>query len=140
MLGFVSALSASVAVMVLLMSVLLANVLATTLEAEQNKDKALLEGTKDNQSVQDEKTNMMKSLVFSHDVVKMMDNPKVKTINVYCSYGNNLTLNTAMTYTIYNTVLIKKNIPNITVSAEKPVEDTKNTNTCFLKSTEHERK
>lgn len=140
MLGFVSALSASVAVMVLLMSVLLANVLATTLEAEQNKDKALLEGTKDNQSVQDEKTNMMKSLVFSHDVVKVMDNPKVKTINVYCSYGNNLTLNTAMTYTIYNTVLIKKNIPNITVSAEKPVEDTKNTNTCFLKSTEHERK
>ncbi|HEQ1859953.1 TPA: hypothetical protein VEO38_003539 [Providencia alcalifaciens] len=140
MLGFVSALSASVAVMVLLMSVLLANVLATTLEAEQNKDKALLEGTKDNQSVQDEKTNMMKSLVFSHDVVKVMDNPKVKAINVYCSYGNNLTLNTAMTYTIYNTVLIKKNIPNITVSAEKPVEDTKNTNTCFLKSTEHERK
>lgn len=47
MLGFISALSAAVATMTLLMAVLLANVLASAMEVEKNKDKALLTGIKE---------------------------------------------------------------------------------------------
>ncbi|CAG9409070.1 hypothetical protein [Providencia alcalifaciens] len=140
MLGFVSALSASVAVMVLLMSVLLANVLSTTMEMEKNKNKALLEGVSEKQSTQAGQSDIVQSLVFSQDSLKVMKDPKIKTINVYCSYGYNLSFNSSMTYTIYNTVLIKKNLPGITILAEKPINDTENENTCFLKSTKHESK
>lgn len=146
MLGFVSALSSSVAVMVLLMSVLLANVLSTTMGMEKNKDKTFLEGISDKQNIENNKNiennqnNIMKSLVFNHADLKVMNNPKIKVISVHCSYGNNLSFDSSMTYTVYNTVLIKKNIPNITVVAEKPVKDTQGENTCFLKSTKHERK
>ena len=158
MLGFISALSAAVATMTLLMAVLLANVLSSTMAAEQNKGKATLMGIEDdkledsteiNNSNNDSNSHnygggngnsMIKSLTFSHDTLKLIDNNKVKSIDVYCSYGNNISLDAAMTYTIYNTILIKKNTPNISIKALKPVEDSDGVNACFLKSEENERK
>ncbi|WP_369309726.1 hypothetical protein [Providencia rettgeri] len=141
MLGFVSALSASVAVMVLLMSVLLANVLSTTMEMEKNKNKAILEGVK-NQSIADNEntisSNITQSLVLNNEIMKELKQDKINTIELSCSYGNNITLDAAMTYTIYNTVLIKRNIPQIVIDAKKPVEDKININTCFFKSKKDE--
>lgn len=48
MLGFVSALSASVSVMILLMAVLLANVMSSAMDMEENKHKAKILGIEDN--------------------------------------------------------------------------------------------
>ncbi len=158
MLGFISALSAAVATMTLLMAVLLANVLSSTMAAEQNKGKATLMGIEEDKLGDSTEINnnnndsnsrnygsgngnsMIKSLTFSHDTLKLIDNNKVKSIDVYCSYGNNISLDAAMTYTIYNTILIKKNTPNISIKALKPVEDSDGVNACFLKSEENERK
>ncbi|MEX0425550.1 hypothetical protein KDV38_17680 [Providencia rettgeri] len=148
MLGFISALSAAVATMTLLMAVLLANVLSSTMAAEKNKGKAALIGidnrdTEASSSINTDSNsgnNIMTSLMFSHDTLKLIDHKKVKSIDVYCSYGNNISFDAAMTYTIYNTVLIKKNMPNVHIKALKPIEDNQGVNACFLKSEENERK
>lgn len=141
MLGFVSALSASVAVMVLLMSVLLANVLSTTMEMEKNKNKAILEGVKNQYIANNENTtssNITQSLILNNEILKVLKQDKINTIELSCSYGNNITLDAAMTYTIYNTVLIKRNIPQIVIDTKKPIEDKININTCFFKSKKDE--
>ncbi|MCD2529584.1 hypothetical protein ACLI07_20285 [Providencia huaxiensis] len=150
MLGFISALSAAVATMTLLMAVLLANVLSSTMAAEENKGKAALIGidnsnTEASASINTDSNNgngknIMKSLIFSHDTIKFINHKKVKSIDIYCSYGNNISFDVAMTYTIYNTVLIKKSTPNVHIKALKPIEDNQGVNACFLKSEENERK
>ncbi len=142
MLGFVSALSASVAVMVLLMSVLLANVLSTALEMGKNKNKATLEGIESNYVAKEDNImagSMMQSLIFNNEVLNVIDSKKVKSLAIYCSYGNNITQDAAMTYTVYNTVLLKRNIPEIIIDAQKPIKDTVGLNTCFFKSNNDER-
>lgn len=88
MLGFISALSAAVATMILLMSVLLANVLASALTEEENKNKAVLmnidyqdkgEGEGDGEG-DGEYVNlkMMKSLIFSSEVLTAIKKLKLK--------------------------------------------------------------
>ncbi|MGF7483643.1 hypothetical protein [Providencia sp. SP181] len=145
MLGFISALSAAVATMILLMSVLLANVLASALTEEKNKNKAVLmnvdyqdkgEGAGEGKYVN---LNMMKSLIFSSEVLTAIKKTQTKNIDLYCSYGHNLNLDAALTYTIYNTILIKRNIQKVNVTANSPIEDTENINTCYLKSNDNER-
>ncbi len=145
MLGFISALSAAVATMILLMSVLLANVLASALTEEENKNKAVLmnidyqdkgEGEGEGEYVN---LKMMKSLIFSSEVLTAIKKTQTKNIDLYCSYGHNLNLDAALTYTIYNTILIKRNIQKVNVTANSPIEDTENINTCYLKSNDNER-
>lgn len=145
MLGFISALSAAVATMILLMSVLLANVLASALTEEENKNKAVLmnidyqdkgKGEGDGEYVN---LKMMKSLIFSSEVLTAIKKTQTKNIDLYCSYGHNLNLDAALTYTIYNTILIKRNIQKVNVTANSPIEDTENINTCYLKSNDNER-
>ncbi|MBN4866932.1 MULTISPECIES: hypothetical protein [Providencia] len=147
MLGFISALSAAVATMILLMSVLLANVLASALteEKNKNKNKAVLmnvdyqdkgEGAGEGEYVN---LKMMKSLIFSSEVLTAIKKTQTKNIDLYCSYGHNLNLDAALTYTIYNTILIKRNIQKVNVTANSPIEDTENINTCYLKSNDNER-
>ncbi|MEZ2683040.1 hypothetical protein [Providencia rettgeri] len=144
MLGFISALSAAVATMTLLMAVLLANVLASAMEVEKNKDKALLTGIKEKNTDESEEFNnkniMAKSLTFSREVLQVLDNKKVKSVDIYCTYGNNISFDSAMTYTVYNTILIKRNTPNASIKALKPVEDNVGVNACFLKGEEYESK
>lgn len=144
MLGFISALSAAVATMTLLMAVLLANVLASAMEVEKNKEKALLMGIKEKSTEETEELNnkniIVKSLTFSRDVLQVLDSKKVKSVDIYCTYGNNISFDSAMTYTVYNTILIKRNTPNASIKALKPVEDNVGVNACFLKGEEHESK
>ncbi|HHR5991689.1 TPA: hypothetical protein ACS73B_003259 [Providencia alcalifaciens] len=142
MLGFVSALSASVSVMILLMAVLLANVMSSAMDMEENKHKAKILGIDDNGGeIKDKNKNIhntMKSLTFNYEILNTIDYNKIKSIEIYCSYGNNLTLDTALTYTVYNTVYLKKNIPQVSIKALKPAEDKNGLNSCFLKGKEKE--
>lgn len=147
MLGFISALSAAVATMILLMSVLLANVLASASTEEKNKNRAVLmnvdyqdkgEGEGEGEG-EGANINMMKSLIFSNEVLTVIKKTEAKNIDLYCSYGHNLNLDAALTYTIYNTILLKRNIQKINVTANSPIEDTENINTCYLKSNDDER-
>ena len=144
MLGFVSALSASVSVMILLMAVLLANVMSSAMDMEENKNKAKILGIEDNggesKDINNNKNknihNTMKSLTFNYEILNTIDYNKIKGIEIYCSYGNNLTLDTALTYTVYNTVYLKKNIPQVSIKALKPAEDKNGLNSCFFKGKE----
>lgn len=142
MLGFVSALSASVSVMILLMAVLLANIMSSAMDMEENKHKAKILGIEDNGGeIKDKNKNIhntMKSLTFNYEILNTIDYNKIKSIEIYCSYGNNLTLDTALTYTVYNTVYLKKNIPQVSIKALKPAEDKNGLNSCFLKGKEKE--
>ncbi|HHR6030492.1 TPA: hypothetical protein ACS70J_002770 [Providencia alcalifaciens] len=143
MLGFVSALSASVSVMILLMAVLLANVMSSAMDMEENKNKAKILGIEDNggesKDINNNNNNnnnihnTMKSLTFNYEILNKIDYNKIKGIEIYCSYGNNLTLDTALTYTVYNTVYLKKNIPQVSIKALKPAEDKNGLNSCFFK-------
>ncbi|WP_275076815.1 hypothetical protein [Providencia rettgeri] len=140
MLGFVSALSASVSVMILLMAVLLANVMSSAMDMEKNKNKAQLLGIEDSNKKNNKINNNMTSLTFNNEVLDKIDHEKVKKIEIYCSYGNNLTLDAALTYTVYNTIYLKRNIPKVDIHALNPVEDNNGENSCFLKSQKHEKK
>lgn len=134
MLGFVSALSASVSVMILLMAVLLANVMSSAMDIEKNKHKAKLLGIKNSTESKVSTNKTMKSLIFNNEILNNVDHKKIKEIEMYCSYGNNLTLDAALTYTVYNTVYLKRNIPQVKIKALKPVEDNSGVNNCFFKS------
>lgn len=148
MLGFVSALSASVSVMILLMAVLLANVMSSAMDMEENKHKTKILGIEDNGGEIKDKNknknknknihNTMKSLTFNYEILNTINYNKIKSIEIYCSYGNNLTLDTALTYTVYNTVYLKKNISQVSIKALKPAEDKNGLNSCFLKGKEKE--
>ncbi|MDL9985354.1 hypothetical protein QS817_19715 [Providencia rettgeri] len=114
------------------------------MEVEKNKDKALLTGIKEKNTDETEEFNnkniMAKSLTFSREVLQVLDNKKVKSVDIYCTYGNNISFDSAMTYTVYNTILIKRNTPNASIKALKPVEDNVGVNACFLKGEEYESK
>lgn len=140
MLGFVSALSASVSVMILLMAVLLANVMSSAMDIEKNKNKAKLLGIENSTESKANTNKTMKSLIFNNEILDNVDHKKIKEIEMYCSYGNNLTLDAALTYTVYNTVYLKRNIPQVKIKTLKPVEDNGGVNNCFFKSQEHEKK
>ncbi|HGB5788199.1 TPA: hypothetical protein ACIVT4_004921, partial [Salmonella enterica subsp. diarizonae serovar 61:l,v:z35] len=123
MLGFVSALSSAVAVMILLMSALLANLLSVSLDKEKNKSKLNFasisqvekkdknsKGSQAQKGQGDDKNGQsgisVSGLFLTPQILKPFDyspNP----IAIECSFGSNLSYEVARKYLTYNYIVSK---------------------------------
>lgn len=141
MLGFVSALSSAVAVMILLMSVLLTNLLSVTLDQNRKKESANIVFTDNSGESGDSRTGKKKTKAvgpskgFSLSVTDLLPLRNAKTgaeIKIYCTYGNNLSLDIAKKYTTYNYIVAKKTLREAdNILVEQPVYDPTGKNNCI---------
>lgn len=132
MLGFVSALSSAVAVMILLMAVLLVNLLSLTLEQDRKKDYANL--IYNSETEQKHRVVMpLKGFSFSvTDLLPFRASKEGVVIRIYCTYGNNLSLDIAQKYTTYNYIIAKKALRDIDqVLVGQPVYEPSGKNNCI---------
>lgn len=137
MLGFVSALSSAVAVMILLMSVLLANLLSAAI----SKDAKLNSATLSLSSVEGggAKENKKNAIIhepgqgFSLSATDLISLASANTtVRVYCTYGNNLSLDVAKKYTTYNYIVTKSALANSKIIVGQPVYEPKSKNNCIV--------
>ncbi|MEB2439816.1 hypothetical protein [Citrobacter braakii] len=133
MLGFVSALSSAVAVMILLMSVLLTNLLSVTSTKDKKMEHAnLLLSTSSGTSNED--TNSVKPgrgySLSAKDLLPLKNTEK--DIVIYCTYGNNLSLNVSQKYSTYNYIIVKKSLGSrVNITVEQPIYEPNKKNTCI---------
>ena len=134
MLGFVSALSSALAVIILIMSIMLVNLLksATNNSSEQSE----LEVNPENVArIQNMATSLdgfkLDYNIVTSDVLEAIKTkPDLKTINLSCTYGNNFNLAIAEKYITFNLVILKKTNPDLEINYEKPSLDEKGLNYC----------
>lgn len=136
MLGFVSALSSAVAVMILLMSVLLANLLSAAISKDAKLNSATLSFNSGGGGIA--KENKKNAIVpgsgqgFSLSATDLIPLASSNTtVRVYCTYGNNLSLDVAKKYTTYNYIVAKSALANTQIIAGQPVYEPKNKNNCI---------
>lgn len=139
MLGFVSALSSAVAVMILLMSVLLTNLLSVTSEKDKKMGHAnllLKESSGTSEKKTDSKTSGKtvkpgKGYSLSAKDLFPLKNTE-RDIVIYCTYGNNLSLSVSQKYSTYNYIIIKKTLgSHVNLTVEQPIYEPNKKNTCI---------
>lgn len=128
MLGFVSALSSAVAVMILLLSVLLANLLSVAITKDNKLDSANLAYEADNKAQID--AAMGKGFSLSVKDLLPLRSSDV-AVRLYCTYGNNLSLEVAKKYTTYNYIVAKSALGDKKIIVEQPIYENKK-NTCIV--------
>ncbi|AIP97902.1 hypothetical protein ACLLS5_001585 [Salmonella enterica] len=128
MLGFVSALSSAVAVMILLLSVLLANLLSVAITKDNKLDSANLTYEADNK----DQTDVVMGKGFSLSVKDLLPlRSSDAAVRLYCTYGNNLSLEVAKKYTTYNYIVAKSALGDKKIIVEQPIYENKK-NTCIV--------
>ena len=135
MLGFVSALSSAVAVMILLMSVLLTNLLSVTSEKDKKMGHAnllLKESSGTSEKKTDSKTvKPGKGYSLSAKDLLPLKNAE-RDIVIYCTYGNNLSLSVSQKYSTYNYIIVKKTLgSHVNLTVEQPIYEPNKKNTCI---------
>ncbi|EEJ0025500.1 hypothetical protein Y657_000325 [Salmonella enterica subsp. enterica] len=135
MLGFVSALSSAVAVMILLMSALLANLLSISLAKEMNKSKLNFESIPQVDKTDDENGRVaisISGLSLTPKILKPFENSP-NPISIECSFGKNLSYEVASKYLTYNYIVSKLMFKNKKVIALPLKEKNNEANTCVIK-------
>ncbi|HED5893953.1 TPA: hypothetical protein R5R88_004584 [Salmonella enterica] len=118
--------------MILLMSVLLANLLSAAISKDAKLDSATLSFT--SVEGEDKKNSIIPEpgQGFSLSATDLMSLASSNTtVRVYCTYGNNLSLDVAKKYTTYNYIVAKSILANSKVIVEQPVYEPKNKNNCI---------
>ncbi|EBJ2068822.1 hypothetical protein DP590_07520 [Salmonella enterica] len=132
MMGFVSALSSSIALIVLIMIAQLINIMNIT--SQQDRAGALF--VKSNENLQDftqgtnQKNSNETSYFLTPDVVSAIG--KHIDYILYCEYGDNLDLSTAGKILSYNYLALKKGYPEANITIKKPVLSTDKKNLCKI--------
>ena len=55
-----------------------------------------------------------------------------KDIVIYCTYGNNLSLNVSQKYSTYNYIIVKKSLGSrVNITVEQPIYEPNKKNTCI---------
>ncbi|ECG1336851.1 hypothetical protein DS259_22950 [Salmonella enterica subsp. indica] len=118
--------------MILLMSVLLANLLSAAISKDAKLDFATLSFT--SVEGEDKKNSIITEpgQGFSLSATDLMSLASSNTtVRVYCTYGNNLSLDVAKKYTTYNYIVAKSILANSKIIVEQPVYEPKNKNNCI---------
>lgn len=136
MLGFVSALSSAVAVMILLMSVLLANLLSVVAEKEKKMEHAnlLLVESSEKKTNSEKSSSVKPGKGYSLSAKDLLPLKKTeKDIVLYCTYGNNLSLSVSQKYSTYNYIIVRKTLgSHVNLTVEKPIYEPSKKNTCIV--------
>lgn len=155
MLGFVSALSATLAIIVLISSIMLVNLLSVSIEkSKQNfqikfsgviasESLANIGGEKGNKSYNSGNSNVQQ-LMISKSVVSPKDLPKewynIAEIETGCSYGNNFSYDIASKIVALNYIILAKTYASsdVKLNLQKPTYDENGINDCWVKTKSRE--
>ncbi|ENT7746150.1 hypothetical protein ACFGPE_002889 [Salmonella enterica] len=140
MLGFVSALSSAVAVMILLMSVLLANLLAVAIAKDEKLDSSTLHYSSDTEELKNkQKAIIMSGQGFSISVSDLLPlRASSSAVRLYCTYGNNMSLEVAKKYTTYNYIVSKSVLGNKKIIVVSPIYEPTSKNNCAVEELKNE--
>ncbi|EFM3240070.1 hypothetical protein HJV08_005331, partial [Escherichia coli] len=152
MLGFVSALSSTLAIVVLISSVLLVNLLTFTLNKSEKDYQLKLnenvmkqeEASSDVQNVelgngQDKSSGVnLSGVSISKNIISLKElpprNSSITDIVTGCSYGNNFSYEVAAKLSTLNYIILAKNFigTNVKITLEQPILDEKKVNDCWV--------
>ncbi|HBA7888963.1 TPA: hypothetical protein J1Z77_004302 [Escherichia coli] len=133
MLGFVSALSSAVAVMILIMTTLLINLGATMLAREKALKSIQIDKLSSTQHNQKTHENILfGGLSLSTSDLKKIKESGVPTLITYCQYGSNLSKTVATKISTLNYLRLKKYLGDKTevILLSPPYVET--TNSCYV--------
>ncbi|EGS5160194.1 hypothetical protein M0K47_004980 [Escherichia coli] len=137
MLGFVSALSSAVAVMILIMTTLLIN-LGTTMLARDNALKSIqIDKLSSSQHSQNDMKKTQGDILFGGLSLSAVDLKKIKesgvsTLVIYCQYGSNLSKSVATKISTLNYLRLKKYLGDKTEVILLSPPNTETTNSCYV--------
>lgn len=152
MLGFVSALSSTLAIVVLISSVLLVNLLTFTLNKSEKDYQLKLnenvmkqeEASSDVQNVvlgngQDKSSGVnLSGASISKNIISLKElpprNSNITDIVTGCSYGNNFSYEVASKLSTLNYIILAKKFmgTNVKITLEQPILDEKKVNDCWI--------
>ncbi|EAO5057030.1 hypothetical protein LJ128_003931 [Salmonella enterica] len=114
--------------MILLLSVLLANLLSVAITKDNKLDSANLTYEADNK----DQTDVVMGKGFSLSVKDLLPlRSSDAAVRIYCTYGNNLSLEVAKKYTTYNYIVAKSALGDKEIIVEQPIYETKKNN-CIV--------
>ncbi|EOJ4673083.1 hypothetical protein ACM3C5_004997 [Escherichia coli] len=136
MLGFVSALSSTLAIVVLISSVLLVNLLTFTLNKSEKDYQLKLN---ENVMKQEEASGVnLSGVSISKNIISLKElpprNSSITDIVTGCSYGNNFSYEVAAKLSTLNYIILAKNFigTNVKITLEQPILDEKKVNDCWV--------
>ncbi len=147
MLGFVSALSSTLAIVVLISSVLLVNLLNFTLNKTEKDYQLKLN---ENVMKQEESSSDVQNVVLgngqdkssgvniSKNIISLKElpsrNSSITDIVTGCSYGNNFSYEVASKLSALNYIILAKNFigTNVKITLEQPILDEEKVNNCWV--------
>ena len=136
MIGFVSALSSSLAVIILIMSVMLINMMKSAYSTQQEKVEEVQKSESQNtnpETSEDEDRLMMNSNIIDKQLLnEIRSDAKKNNITIYCTYGKNLSKEIAIRYITFNVIYLSKEMPEKNISAGMPIEDKTISNRCYI--------
>ncbi|ELM4676175.1 hypothetical protein Q3Q70_004731 [Salmonella enterica] len=160
MLGFVSALSATLAIIVLITSIMLVNLLSVSMEKSKQNFQIKFSGVIDSESLantggekgdksynSDTSNDMeydVQQLMISKYVISPKDLPKerynIAEIETGCSYGNNFSYDVASKLVALNYIILAKAYASsdIRLNLQKPTYDENGINDCWVNTKSRE--
>lgn len=134
MIGFVSALASALAVMMIVLSSSLLNLIAVTLSNEEDAKKSAQTNLEITEGDGDQKIEIRSMALGVDDAKKIVLNYRDTPITLICTYGNNLSKRLSMQYAAFNMVVLKKQDDKKRISIEIK-EDKSSINMCVVKPT-----
>ncbi|EDX9485531.1 hypothetical protein GQP67_002803 [Salmonella enterica] len=123
--------------MILLMSVLLANLLSAAISKDTKLNSATLSfNSSEGGGVKDNKKDTITPgpgqgfSLSAADLISLASSST--TVRVYCTYGNNLSFDVAKKYTTYNYIVAKSALANSKIIVGQPVYEPKSKNNCIV--------
>lgn len=132
MLGFVSALSSAVAVMILIMTTLLINLGLIMIKKEEEAKTVRIDKLDIIEEMVEKDDINKRGLSLSLHELKKIKNSNNKSFVVYCDYGKNLSEDVARKISTLNYIRIKMVVKDADVELKPPVFKDSSTNTCYV--------
>nr|WP_182028027.1 hypothetical protein [Vibrio parahaemolyticus] len=134
MLGFVSALSSAVAVMILIMTTLLINLGVVMIKKEEEAKYIRIDKFTDTSSSYRKQMNdsIFSGLSLSLDDLKIIKDANPESIVVYCQYGKNLSKEVATKISTFNYIRLNMILRNSEITLLPPILTDTAINTCFV--------
>ncbi|HGS4434512.1 TPA: hypothetical protein ACMDNU_003660 [Vibrio cholerae] len=137
MLGFVSALSSAVAVMILIMTTLLINLGVVMIKKEEEVktiriDKIEVNDSEAKSESKESVKNILSGLSISSEELRKIKSSNEKNLVVYCEYGKNLSNDVARKISTLNYIRLKMVIEDANIELKSPVLSESSTNTCYI--------
>ncbi|EDG2590867.1 hypothetical protein GCQ23_12815 [Salmonella enterica] len=129
MMGFVAALSSSIAFIILIMSAQLLNILNASINRDKVMASVHVEIQEKKLTSELKKQGMISYYLSENDVSNLNFN---RNIIMTCNYGNNLSEDISKNIMVYNFLMVKKKNPNAFVTLLKPEYLPGKTNSCSI--------